>query len=151
MEKIRKLLKRVKATKRGKNKIFESVFKDEQVQKEITRLNTDVQLFEKGLDSRGVSLESIGGSYAPETVFLKREQGLPFNRVTLYDTGEFYSSFKVKAKRTEFIITADTAKVGTDLRDRWGNDILGLNDESIKEINPLLIEELKKAYLRQVV
>lgn len=160
MEKLKNLLKRVKATKRGKNKLFEIVFKDKSVQSEIIRLNTDVQLFENGLNARGVSLESIGGEYAPLTVMLKREQGLPFTRITLYDTGEFYASFKVTAKRTAFIIKADTIKQGidnkgrptrTDLVDRWGDDILGLNNDSIKEISSLIIEELKKAYLRQIV
>jgi len=82
---------------------------------------------------------------------MKKEQGLPFTRVTLYDTGEFYASFEVVVNDEGFSIKADTAKEGSDLRDRWGDRILGLSNESIKEIKPLFIEELKKAYLRQII
>ena len=131
--------------------MFEIIFQDADVQNEIIRLNTDVQLFEDGLDAMGVSLESIGGEYAPLTVIMKKEQGLPFDRVTLYETGEFYGSFKVRAEKDAFVIIADTAKEGSGLTDRWGKRILGLNDDSIKEIRSLLIEELKRAYLRQLV
>ena len=150
MEKLKKLLRRAKKVTKERKKIFEVIF-NEAVKDEIIRLNTDVQLFEQGLDARGVSLESIGGEYAPFTVLMKKEQGLPFTRVTLYDTGEFYASFEVVVNDEGFSIKADTAKEGSDLRDRWGDRILGLSNESIKEIKPLFIEELKKAYLRQII
>lgn len=95
----------------------------------------------KGVNSQGIDLESIGGSYAPLTIILKQEKGLPFDRVTLFDTGEFYNSFSVTAEKDGFVIFADTIKENNDLRKRWGPDILGLTDESIAELSEQLIEK----------
>ena len=98
----------------------EKIFNKRAVKDEVIRFNTDEQLFEQGLDANSVSLESIGGKYSPVTVIIKQEQSLPTDRVTLFDTGAFYSSFRVTAENDGFVIIADTAKEGADLQDRWG-------------------------------
>lgn len=104
----------------------------------IIELNTEGQLFDKGIDGEGMSLDSIGGSYSDLTEASKRRKGQPFAHVTLKDTGDFYDSFMVHADKESFTISADTLKEGTDLLDRWGDDIIGLTDESLG----LLVEEL---------
>ncbi len=97
----------------------------------IIELNTQKQLFEKGIDSTGRTLEDIGGFYSFETVKIKREKGQPTDRVTLKDSGDFYNSFRVFLNSDGFIITADTIKDTDNLIERWGADILGLTDESL--------------------
>lgn len=142
MEQLKKLLRRTKRLKKNQNNLYKKIFNKRPVKDEIIRLNTDEQLFEKGLNANNVSLESIGGAYSPVTVLIKQEQSLPFDRVTLYDTGAFYGSFKVFAETDGFVIEADTAKEGADLRERWGPDILGLTDESKNELSEQLKKEL---------
>ncbi len=97
----------------------------------IIGLNTQKQLFDKGIDSTGRSLESIGGLYSFETVKIKNELGQPTDRVTLKDTGDFYESFRVFFRDGNLVITADTIKDTDNLIDRWGADILGLTGESL--------------------
>ncbi len=152
MERLRRVLKNVMDL--DYNEIMSKALSFRIVQEEIVRLNTDEQLFEEGINAEGVKLTTIGGDYAPVTVLKKRAEGLPFNRVTLFDTGEFYDSFYVKVGDTYFDIVADTAKEGgTDLRDRWGEEILGLTDESIAALKKLLVEEgiLKEIILESIL
>lgn len=119
----------------------------------IVSLNTDSQLFE-GFDSNGKSLVSIGGSYSPITLQIKRKKNQPTNRVTLKDTGDFYNSFEVIVKKDGFVIEADAVKDNTDLQDRWGDDIIGLSEMSKEELvfflTPLLIEYVKDAIFKGV-
>jgi hypothetical protein len=100
----------------------------------VIELNTEgeasSQLYELGEDSTGKSL----GKYTPFTISEKRKKGQPTDRVTLKDTGDFYSSFQVLPFKGGFIIDADPIKEDTNLFDRYGEDILGLNDENLQLI-----------------
>jgi hypothetical protein len=100
------------------------------------------QLFLNGVDAEGVSLQSLGGEYAPRTKDIKAFEGLPFDRVTLYQDGDFYRSFEFIPKDDSFILKADTDKDGEDLRARWGEDIIGLNDESISKLNAEILPQI---------
>ena len=112
----------------------------------VIELNTRKQLFDKGEDSTGRTLESIGGAYSPFTVRVKQAKGQPTNRVTLFDTGEFYASFVVKPFKGGFTIDADPNKDETDLFDEWGDEIVGLNDENLQTI----INFFRDAVLEQI-
>ena len=115
----------------------------------IIELNTFEQLHEKGIDSLGVSL----GNYAATTIegtaqFAGRaERGLRFDHITLFDTGDFYKSFKVIVRNNNdsfFFIDADPQKEDTNLFQEWGEDIVGLTPESIEVLNKKLVVELQK-------
>ena len=96
---------------------------------EIVRLNTEEQLFE-GINSDGQLLDDVGGAYRPFTIAEKQRKGQPFDRVTLFDSGKLYDSYKVpKVTLDGFVIEADTIKEGEDLEDRYGN-LEGLTEES---------------------
>jgi len=113
------------------NQILGSIFSAEEgVIELIIDLNTQGQLFDKGIDSEGTLLSDIGGGYSDATIAMKRTEGQPFNRITLLDTGEFYDSFTVSYVGDGFIIQADTIKENEDLQTRWGDNITGLTDES---------------------
>ena len=107
----------------------------------IIILNTDEQLF-KGIDSTDTTLESIGGDYTPLTKDLKVLKGLPIDRVTLFDEGDFYDSFIVIPDKTGFTIEADTLKAGYDLQERWGFNLIGLTDESKNELVEVIKNEI---------
>jgi hypothetical protein len=114
---------------------------NEGVKDEVIRLNTDEQLFNKGIDSVGRELESIGGSYSDVTILFKRSDGLPFDRVTLFSTGEFYESFIVKAQKDGILIEANTFKDGQDLQNRWGDNIIGLTESSLYELVEYILDD----------
>lgn len=98
----------------------------------IVELNTENQLFDKGVDSKGRLLDEIGGGYSPYTIELKKAKGQPTDRVTLKDTGDFYRSFKAFLDSGKDItIYADAIKDTTDLVQEWGANIIGLNKDSL--------------------
>ena len=100
---------------------------DEEVKQEIIRLNTKDQLFDKGIDSLNRSL----GVYSKRSI---EEFGKRKGRLQLFDTGEFYNSFRILVDAGGLVILADTIKVGDDgvddLAVKYGIDILGLEDSN---------------------
>ena len=147
------------------NKALFFVFEHEHIQLFTMELNTGDpqitthgQLFLEGIDSKGVALEKIGGTYSPFTIEAKKADRLPFDRVTLYQEGDFYGSWEFTQKNDSFILSADTMKKDletgevSDLQARWGADLIGLTDESIsklaEEIAPLVVEYILRTLLR---
>ena len=111
----------------------------------IIRLNTEEQLFKKGIDAQGKSL----GVYADFTIIKKKEDGLPSGHVTLFQEGPFYKTWTVKVVGEDIIIEADGDKGDKNLMDVYGEDIVGLFTDSldilINEIEivlPELVEDL---------
>ena len=114
-----------------------------EAQKLIIDLNTKDQLFE-GINSEGEDLASIGGRYSDFTIIVKQSEGLPFDRVTLFQSGEFYESFKVEPFKGGFNIEADSDKEDGDLVFRWGTEIVGLTDQSKEILANYYIDEIIK-------
>lgn len=110
----------------------------------VIKLNTQNQLFDKGINSEGQTLASVGGSYSPLTVSIKQSKGQPTNRVTLKDTGEFYLSFRTTPFRGGFRIEADPIKDDTNLFDEWGANIVGLTKESLDILTEFYLIEINK-------
>ena len=116
-----------------------ALFQDPDFKALIIELNTIDQLYNHGIDSDGKKLMNERGlnAYSPKTVEIKKEKGQPTDRITLLDTGEFYASFKCKWVSDgdgEILITANTIKDETDLLVEWGQDILGLDEDSIVKL-----------------
>ena len=85
----------------------------------VVELNTQGQLYDKGVDSEGTPLEAIGGDYAPITKRYKAQQGQRFDHITLHDTGGFYASEKAEfTSNGDILLTATTEFDGQDLQDK---------------------------------
>lgn len=95
------------------------------------------QLF-SGTNSQGESLDAIGGAYSERTVEIKKFKGQPYDRTTLYDTGDFYEDFFVKAGKTIYQIDSKDEK-RKKLVKRYGKDIFGNTEEDEQRINDELI------------
>ena len=113
---------------------FDLVFDTPHVKGIVIQMNTEVQLYQKGIDSEGETLESIGGDYADVTKDIKSRNNQIYDHITLKDTGDFYKSWRVYVANNTIVISADTIKDGDDLRARWGQNILGLTDESLGKL-----------------
>ena len=118
--------------------VFDVIVKQENYILDLVR---DEQLYQ-GLKADG---SQIRPAYTPTTKAIKRAKGQPTDRVTWRDTGKLYKSLQLKTGMNEFEIEALDSKIGKLTR-KYGNDVLGLTDDSIAEITnfirPLVINEL---------
>jgi len=115
------------------------------VQKFILDLNRVDQLFNKGVDSKNRAL----GVYTPFTINSKNERGVPVPsdfHITLFDTGQFYSTFVIIPGKDFFEIDANPIREDSNLFEDFGEDILGLNDENLQ----ILIDFFKETVVLRV-
>lgn len=120
-------------------------------------LNTRDQLFNRGEDRDGVKIEGNsrgyleGGEYSPNTINGvpgqyegKAAKGLPTDRITFYDTGEFYKSWQIKLQGLSYIIEADDLKGGNRLTNliKNGVKILGLNEKNTTTFESYLLDRV---------
>lgn len=135
---IREVVNTVRSIEHAINPTIQDVFT--RFDNLIKEIQTDDQLFDKGIKSTGLS---ITPSYAVSTIQRKIKKNQPFDRVTLRDTGLYYESIEVDAQDDQLIISTNLfyAKF---LRDRYGDDVLGLTAENLKELlDQLVIPKLK--------
>jgi len=132
------------------NKILREVWKEPAVQNFIIELNTEgqptSQLFEKGEDSKGLTL----GDYSPFTKQVKVEKGQRIDHITLKDTGDFYETFVVIPFLRGFRLRANPNKgEGDNLFDDFGEDIVGISEENLlilcEFIRPFFMRKAKAA------
>lgn len=158
------------------DKVLREIFSNTGLQRDIIDLNTQDQLYDKGIDSKGTSL----GQYSPATIqgtknFKgKIELGLRYDHITLYNSGEFYNSWKFKNKATEFLFTANAKKTSmenaydqgahgnvfklskkqkvtnVDLTLEYGKDIIGLTNENIAKVRVWVKPDVVKKIRREV-
>lgn len=129
------------------NRLINTLIEKRDFTELIIDLNTEKQLFNEGIDSLGVKL----GEYSPFTKQLKQEKGLPIDRITLFDTGDFYKSFEIVITDLDdpfFLINANPIKDDTNLFIEYGVDILGLTEQSTRILQNKLQREIKKELTR---
>lgn len=120
---------------------------------EIVNLVTQNQLYEKGINGNKVEIASYA-PYRPSTIKYKSKKGQPTNRVTLKDTGKWYSSLEIAFDVDGFFITSATDNIKSGyLKRKYGDRILRLTNENLsyvlnEYIRPKLKEHLKE-YLQR--
>ena len=131
--------------------IIREILSDRAILKWIEEKNR--KQLKEGLNSKDVKLSDIGGEYSAITLDINPEKVA--DKVDLFDTGKFYESIIAQANLVDFVeITANPIKVEesgqrVNLYNRWGKDIIGLNEENLQELieivkDKLIIEILKK-------
>lgn len=113
----------------------------------ILDMNSEVQLFEKGVNRYDVKISSFA-PYSATTVQIKRAKGQPTNRVTLRDEGDFHFSFFIEFTDESFQIKASDWKANM-LVSQYGESILGLTNENFRDladnyVAPELIKLIKE-------
>lgn len=122
------------------------------MQDKIITLNKH-QLYDLGTMSDGEPT----GQYSNATKYFYKPLAAAEGRdgktdhITLKDTGDFYSSMKVRQEDDVFYIEADMVKEDSDLEARFP-EALGLTDESkeeiINEIKPKILEAIRQEIAR---
>lgn len=155
MNRLEKACKNIIKLDRGY--LLKQLFLDSKFKAFVIKQNQN-QLALKGVDSKNKKLRSIyarfGNAYALSTINLKKDkEGLAAitDHVTLYDEGYFYGSFKLSFKDEKYYIEADTLKKDNDLQEIWGEDILGLTDESLQLVINLAIEIIIPIVLNRIL
>ena len=136
-----------KTVRRVKDDFISEVIKSivEDNSNEIIDLNTEDQLFDRGIGSDGTSLEPI---YSNPYKKLKKAIGQPADRVTLRLEGDFYKSFEVIIGDKQFRINA-TDKKTKWLINRYGKKVFGLTKDNLSlfrevVVKPELLKEIRK-------
>jgi len=120
------------------------LFQNVEFKKLIIDLNTIDQLYNQGVDSRGVVI----GDYTYYTKSLKQAKGQRTDHITLKDTGEFYNSFRIILNGNALQIIANPIKDDTNLFQEFGIDIVGLTEDSMSVVITKALQ-LIKPYIKQ--
>jgi len=110
----------------------------------IIDLNRDDQLFELGINSDGSLLKP----YSNTTILFKRQEGKPYNRTTLFDTGAFYNGFKLIVKYP-IVSIYSTDEKSSMLQDDYGSNIFGLTIENQRKLNYEIIKPQLDAFIKR--
>lgn len=114
---------------------------------DIIELNTEKQLFEKGIDSAG---KKITPPYRPLTIRMKRAKGQPTNRVTLQDTGAFHRSFYLTKGKDFVEINARDPKT-KKLLVKYGEDVKGLTPDSRDKLVDIMRPGFQSGFKKRFV
>ena len=130
--------------------LMKFLFENDGLKDEIIYLNTFGQLYE-GVDSEGKEL----GQYSPYTIQLKLTNtyggDTRVDHITLRDTGEFYDSFKISlTPNYDLLITSQPQKDETNLLREFGEDIIGLTEESLNKIQSM-VKFIAQNYVKQAI
>lgn len=105
--------------------------------KEILDYIREKQLFDLGIDGKGKKLLE----YKPFTIAIKRQQGQPTNRTTLFDTGSFYDGFDLIFTDQNAIGVFSRDEKTPDLISKYGQDIFIFTESNIDKINTEIFEK----------
>lgn len=136
MDKIQNLINGLRKIKKI-NQTLQKIFKDPFVQDYIIALNQE-QL-QAGEDNTGTPIRTFKAVspdvYSAFTMNIKAAKGQPVDKVTLFDEGDFYKSFDVKALPTAFEVTGEEAKDDGEISDNVDmENIYNLNTENVRKL-----------------
>jgi hypothetical protein len=114
---------------------------------EPTALDLNISQLMAGRDSNG---EELFPPYSDPYAQFKKELGLPYDRVTLNLTGDFYRGFFLTAEKFPIILGSRDEKADR-LAINYGGAIFGLDTQSLEEFNKLYILEDIQAYYRSLL
>lgn len=119
----------------------------EEHKKLIVHYNSDEQMYKLGQDSKG---SIIRPAYKPMTVRIKKRKGQPTDRVTLRDTGRFHKTLIVTPKDDHLEIRSDV-EYAKYLFKRYGNDVLGIQEELLKEfVKKYVVPKIQNETIKNV-
>ena len=140
---FKKTVKKLKKAINGS--IQESMDKYKQ---QFLELQTQEQMYQ-GIDSKGIDIKP---AYANSTIKIKRKKGQPTDRVTLFDTGAFYNSLTITARKNDAVIKSNINYskyliLETSPFTKGYPNIFGLDEENLDRfLNNYTIPTIKKNF-----
>ena len=146
--KIYQLAQSMKALRGREKTIFKEVLDTKLVKELIVNLNTEQQLGEEHVDSLG---NRLFNQFTNRTTYATSDPlgrgGQPYE---VFQTGEYYDSFRVTITNGSIIIDSNPEKPDGNLFEMYNPDIEGLT-ESSKEALIELVRELYIKWIRDYV
>ncbi len=133
---------RLVALKGKDEQIFKLVLDNSFIKDLVVFLNTDEQLGKQHIDSAGNRLTNRFNDSTTYSLF--DPQGRGGKEYRLFDTGEYWESFKVKIENMTIVIESDPIKEDNNLFEMFGAEIEGLTQESVE----VLVNEAFKLYIK---
>lgn len=141
--------KRLVALKGQQDKTFKLVLDNQTIKKLIVFLNTEKQMGEKHVDGLGNELFNV---FTNRNYYSKNDpKGRAGQPYTLKDTGDFWKTFKVAVEKGRILIDANPLKDSDNLFDAYGQDIVGLDDESLQTLINEALEQFINWYTRNLL
>ena len=88
------------------------------------------------------------GNYSQFTIKQKIKKGLPYDRVTLYDTGRLYNSLYIRIEDDGILIGTNVGYF-EDLQKRYGGILFKLNKDQKRQIADEIIKKYKEVWLKR--
>jgi hypothetical protein len=119
---------------------------DFEVKNEIIYFIQKDQLFDKGVDANN----EVIGYYSVITETQYNSNKKAGEHYTMLDTGDFFKSMFVRVLNDSFEVEAKGKKQGVDILVKYGNDIIGLTQESKEKLVGILTKKYID-YVRQIL
>lgn len=131
---------------------YNKVIVAEAVEESLLNKSQDILQKQKDQLYRGEKSDGnpISPAYRPSTIARKKKKGQPYDRVTLKDTGKFYSGAILDVRPDTIVLDSEDPKTKW-LIEKYGDKIFGLNGVSRTSLKPVLQTEIKQQILNQVI
>lgn len=131
------------------DKIFKLALDDNEFKNLIIDLNTEKQLREQSVDSKGNRLFNKltqRSTYSPSDPLGRG--GKPYQ---VFRTGDYYDSFRVTIQNGSILITSNPLKSSNNLFDVYTSDLEGLTDENLQILIDKALEKFIEWYERNLL
>ena len=123
------------------DKTFKLVLDNKTIRDLITFLNTEDQFGQDHVNAIGQKLTNLFSGRTTYSLFDKKGRGgQPYE---LFDSGDYWESFKATVNAGNIVITSNPFKGADDLTEMFGPHLEGLTDENLQ----VLIDESLKQYI----
>jgi hypothetical protein len=120
----------------NEEELWREFFSDTENQRYIIEELIQNDQLQQGIDGTGGRITDNEGndSYSFITEWITRGRKQEGDPYTLKDTGEFYDSMIINVGNKEIEIDADPIKTDANLFEKYGDEIIGLTDQSKEKL-----------------
>lgn len=143
---MRRLLATLRKASNINTKAFMfQILNEPEIKKAIIEAN--LSQLREGFDSEG----NVIGTPSPSTARKNARLGFPSDKIVLFASGEFYDSFMIQITSDTIKILSDPIKdAETDLTEKYGKDIIGIQPEKQALLNELIAARIRQELRQQI-
>ncbi len=117
----------------------------------VTMIRWQMWKGKNGAEMSGAYGDTIRPFYKPKTVKAKMRKGLPYDRVTLYDTGNFYRRIKISYNARYGFFIKSTDPKNDKLVEKYGANIFRLNRTNFNNLIDVVKKELQDITKKEIL